>query len=184
MRANELPRTDASAADHYDDRSFGWQKGRIGKVSGLASTDFEFADNGNSSRVSQEGRCCNRPDFERFIGSGDAAVDFGRGGVFLMSGEQNAEAEQTPHFLGAALYLMAGAVAQSVNHALAYGLPVLAFPCGPDRPCHYLEIDYVRQDHTGWLAEHRTNALIDSSLRHLQDFRRKEAILHYPQIGP
>lgn len=82
---------------------------------------------------------------------------------------------------------MAGATGLSVNHALAYGLPVVAFPRGPQGPCHCPVVDYVCQGHAGWLAEHRTNAFnraIDSTLRHLQDFTRREAILHCPQIDP
>lgn len=70
-----------------------------------------------------------------------------------MPGALYGEDALAPLFLGADLYLLAGAAGLSVNHALAYGLPVVAFARGPQGPFHHPEIEYVRHGHTGWLAE-------------------------------
>jgi glycosyltransferase involved in cell wall biosynthesis len=107
------------------------------------------------------------------------------GRSILMPGALYAEADLAPHFLGADLYLLAGAAGLSVNHALAYGLPVVAFPRGPHGPFHHPEIEYLRHGHTGWLAEHNTGesftCAIDAALRHFDDSKRRADILHYAQ---
>lgn len=58
-----------------------------------------------------------------------------------------------PLFLGADLFVLAGAAGLSVNHALAYGLPVLAFRRTPRGPFHHPEICYVLEGVTGWLVD-------------------------------
>lgn len=107
------------------------------------------------------------------------------GRTILMPGAIYAEAELAPHFLGADLYLLTGAAGLSVNHALAYGLPIVAFPRGPHGPLHHPEIEYVRHGHTGWLAESCTDEAfthaIHAALQHFEDRARREAILRYAE---
>jgi glycosyltransferase involved in cell wall biosynthesis len=63
------------------------------------------------------------------------------------------EAELAPHFLGADVYVLGGAAGLSVNHALAYALPIVAFPRSPRGPFHHPEIEYVVPDRSGILVE-------------------------------
>lgn len=63
------------------------------------------------------------------------------------------EAELAPLFMGADLFVVAGAAGLGVNHALAYGLPVVAFRRTPRGPFHHPEICYVIEGVTGWLVE-------------------------------
>jgi glycosyltransferase involved in cell wall biosynthesis len=61
------------------------------------------------------------------------------------------EAELAPHFLGADAYVLAGAAGLSVNHALAYALPVVAFARSTRGPYHHPEIEYVIDGVSGLL---------------------------------
>jgi glycosyltransferase involved in cell wall biosynthesis len=63
------------------------------------------------------------------------------------------ESDLAPLFMGADLFVLAGAAGLSVNHALAYGLPVLAFRRTPKGPFHHPEICYVIEGVTGWLVD-------------------------------
>jgi glycosyltransferase involved in cell wall biosynthesis len=65
-----------------------------------------------------------------------------------MYGEENL----APLFLGADFFVLAGAAGLSVNHALGYGLPVIAYARGKGMPLHHPEIEYVVQDETGILC--------------------------------
>lgn len=64
-----------------------------------------------------------------------------------------AEADLAPLFMAADLCVIAGAAGLAVNHALAYGLPVVAFRRTDRGPFHHPEICYVVEGVTGWLAE-------------------------------
>lgn len=57
-----------------------------------------------------------------------------------------------PHFKGADLFVLTGAAGLSVNHALAYGLPVIAFGRGRGLPLHHPEIEYIVDGVTGLLC--------------------------------
>ena len=62
------------------------------------------------------------------------------------------EQSLAPHFLGADFLVVAGAAGLSVNHALAYRLPVIAFRSGRGMPLHHPEIEYVVPDVSGVLV--------------------------------
>ncbi|MFZ2619875.1 MAG: glycosyltransferase family 4 protein [Alphaproteobacteria bacterium] len=67
------------------------------------------------------------------------------------------EAELAPYFNRSQLYWLMGAAGLGVNHALAYGLPVLAYaPNLPHGPLHHPEIAYVIPHTTGWLVPKAT----------------------------
>lgn len=71
------------------------------------------------------------------------------------------EAELAPHFMGANVFAIAGAAGLSVNHALAYRLPVAAFERGrKGPPYHHPEIEFVIQNVSGLLCrEPRVEAM-------------------------
>lgn len=82
------------------------------------------------------------------------------------------EAQLAPYFLAADLFVFTGAVGLSVNHALAYGLPVVTFRRGPGGPLHHPEIAYVEDGVTGWLVSPATEeAMVDTLRRILADPR-------------
>lgn len=54
------------------------------------------------------------------------------------------------HYNDADIYITLGAVGLGVNHALAYGLPVLCYKDSETGPYHHPEIDYVKEGVTGW----------------------------------
>lgn len=68
------------------------------------------------------------------------------------------EAELAPHFTGADFLVLTGAAGLSVNHALAYHLPILAYRRGPDGPFHHPEIAYVEHGETGLFAQDHSQA--------------------------
>lgn len=69
-----------------------------------------------------------------------------------MAGALYQEVELARHFKGADLFLMPGAAGLSVNHALAYHLPIVAFGRGKGLPLHHPEIEYVVPSETGVLC--------------------------------
>lgn len=76
------------------------------------------------------------------------------------------ESDLAAHFKGADLLLIPGAAGLSVNHALAYNLPVIAFGRGKGLPNHHPEIEYVVPGVTGVLCvEPGPEALADSVVR-------------------
>lgn len=80
------------------------------------------------------------------------------------------ETQLAPYFLAADLFVFTGAVGLSVNHALAYGLPVVTFRRGPGAPPHHPEIAYVEEGVTGWLVSPPTEeAMVDALSRILAD---------------
>lgn len=80
-----------------------------------------------------------------------AGPDLGRGITF--TGALHGERNLAPHFLGADILVMPGAAGLSVNHALGYRLPVLAFARVPDGPRHHPEIEYVVDGVSGLLVQ-------------------------------
>lgn len=67
------------------------------------------------------------------------------------------EADLAPHFLGADFFVIAGAAGLSVNHALAYRLPVVAFERGgKGPPYHHPEIEFVVPNVSGLLCHEPT----------------------------
>jgi len=79
------------------------------------------------------------------------------GEAVLITGALHEERELAPHFLGADLLLMPGAAGLSVNHALAYRLPIVAFNEGAvGGPHHHPEIEYVRAGVSGALVSPAT----------------------------
>lgn len=62
------------------------------------------------------------------------------------------EEDLAPHFLGADFCLIPGAAGLTVNHALAYNLPVVCFARTALGPLHNPEIEYVVDGKTGILA--------------------------------
>lgn len=76
------------------------------------------------------------------------------------------EAALAPYFLTADLFVATGAVGLGVNHALAYGLPVVAFAALPPGQGHHPEIAYVIDDVTGWrVAPFGAEAMSDALAR-------------------
>lgn len=62
------------------------------------------------------------------------------------------EAETARHLLAADLFVIAGRVGLSINHALAYDLPVLAID-GFGGPRHGSEFNYLVEGQTGFIAQ-------------------------------
>ena len=94
------------------------------------------------------------------------------GGSVRFCGALYDERDLAPHFLGADLYLLGGAAGLSVNHALAYGLPVAAFPRTPAGPFHHPEIEYVVHDQTGLLVDrYDTAAMADAVIAAFRNSR-------------
>ncbi len=84
-----------------------------------------------------------------------------------LAGREYQEENLARYFLSADLVVFPGAVGLSVNHALSYGIPVMAFDRVPGGPKHHPEIAYVRDGVTG----HRIPDFSeDALLRALIDF--------------
>ena len=75
------------------------------------------------------------------------------GGRILFTGDLHDESLLAPYFMGADLLLLCGAAGLSVNHALAYQLPVMAFQGTDSGPFHHPEIEYVIAERSGFLVE-------------------------------
>jgi glycosyltransferase involved in cell wall biosynthesis len=73
------------------------------------------------------------------------------GGSLRVLGAMYSEIDLAPHFMGADLLLMPGAAGLAVNHALAYGLPVVTFSRSAEGPRHHPEIEYVVDGWSGVL---------------------------------
>jgi glycosyltransferase involved in cell wall biosynthesis len=85
------------------------------------------------------------PDAERTR----AAAGDQLGRAIIMVGEQYHEERLAGHYLASDLVVFPGAVGLSVNHALAYGVPVLAFERTPQGPHHHPEVAYIVEGTTG-----------------------------------
>lgn len=73
------------------------------------------------------------------------------------------EKELAVYYNRSQLFWLMGAAGLGVNHALAYGLPVLAYaPNLPGGPRHHPEIYYVEEGVTGWLVGNTSmQAMVD-----------------------
>jgi len=121
------------------------------------------------------------PDRERLVAlSGDQL-----GKSIFMLGALHNEEDLAPYFLGADLFLLAGAAGLSINHSLNYGLPVVAFPRSRSGPFHHPEIEYLIHGRTGWLAEDYTEEAfiraVFSASSHFKDKTTREAILDFAE---
>ena len=64
-------------------------------------------------------------------------------------------------FVNSDVVVFTGAVGLSVNHALAYGVPIVAFQKGPKGPFHHPEICYIKDGVTGKLVRgHREEDMV------------------------
>ncbi len=99
------------------------------------------------------------PDIElTIIGDGpcfpailDAVASLPPGAIEL-TGELYDENEIAKCFARADLAVFPGAVGLGVNHALGYGVPVLAYERTPAGPHHHPEIEYVENGISGYLV--------------------------------
>jgi glycosyltransferase involved in cell wall biosynthesis len=82
----------------------------------------------------------------------EAAAGDQLGKSVVLLGASFDEAATARHFLSADMFVMAGRIGLSINHALAYDLPVVAFARGPDGPFHGSEIHYLVDGRTGFLV--------------------------------
>jgi glycosyltransferase involved in cell wall biosynthesis len=88
------------------------------------------------------------------------------GDAVRMVGAVYDDAQLASYFAEADIMVYAGAVGLAVNHALGYGVPVVAYERSREGPFHHPEIAYVRDHATGWrVQDHSEEAmaeLIDS----------------------
>jgi glycosyltransferase involved in cell wall biosynthesis len=82
----------------------------------------------------------------------EAAAADQLGKSILLLGASFDEAETARFLLSADLFVMTGKVGLSVNHALAYDLPVMAFEPGANGPFQGAEFHYVIDGRTGFLV--------------------------------
>ena len=79
-----------------------------------------------------------------------------------MIGEEYDEDRLARLFCASDLVVFSGAVGLSVNHALAYGVPVMAFERTAAGPGHHPEIEYVQDFITGYrVPEYSEDALLE-----------------------
>jgi phosphatidylinositol alpha-1,6-mannosyltransferase len=96
----------------------------------------------------------------------EAAAGDQLGKSVVLVGASFDEAQTARHLLSADMFIMAGRIGLSINHALAYDLPVVAFARGPDGPFHGSEIHYLVDGRTGFLVRDVTT---DAFTRKLED---------------
>jgi hypothetical protein len=79
--------------------------------------------------------------------------------------------------LAADFFVVAGRVGLSINHALAYDLPTLAYDRGPSGPHHGSEFHYLIDGMTGFVVRDTTTAGLTRKLEELfangWDWKRK-----------
>ena len=92
------------------------------------------------------------PERERLMAQAGAQP----GGSIRILGTLYGEADLAPHFMGADFCLIPGAAGLTVNHALAYCVPVVAFARSGSGPLHHPEIEYVVDGKTGVLVPGHT----------------------------
>ncbi|HRK95909.1 MAG TPA: glycosyltransferase family 4 protein [Rhodospirillales bacterium] len=78
-----------------------------------------------------------------------AAAGLELGKSVIMTGAEYDETKLAAYYHSADVAVFSGAVGLSVNHALAYGVPVVAFARTPEGPYHHPEIAYVVDGVTG-----------------------------------
>jgi len=84
------------------------------------------------------------------------------------------EEKVASHFLGADLFVVTGAAGLSVNHALAYGVPVVAFERARFGPYHHPEIEYLVPGLSGILIKHSSPKALSEGI---------EAALHSGELA-
>ena len=94
-----------------------------------------------------------------------AAAGSSLGDSIIMTGAIYEEEELAPYLLSADAVVFTGAVGLSVNHALAYGVPVIAFDRTPTGPHHHPEIAYVVDGVTGLRVPQNTDEALAATLR-------------------
>lgn len=82
-----------------------------------------------------------------------------------MPGAEYDEARLAAYYHSADAAVFSGAVGLSVNHALAYGVPVIAFARTPEGPHHHPEIAYVVDGVTGVRVPAYTDEAMLQALR-------------------
>lgn len=118
-------------------------------VVGLIESFFAFRRKFPGAVLKILGDGPDRPNIE--TAAGDQL-----GKSVILVGASFDEAETARHLLAADLFVMAGRIGLSINHALAYDLPMLAFDRGPDGPHHGSEFHYLVDGLTGFLAREVT----------------------------
>lgn len=87
-----------------------------------------------------------------------------------MVGAEYDEKRLAARFRSSDLIVFSGAVGLSVNHALAYGIPVMAFERTETGPGHHPEIAYVKNGVTGYrVPEYTERALLEGLLKFFAD---------------
>ncbi len=107
------------------------------------------------------------------------------GGSVRMVGAEYEEERLAGYYRSADIVVFPGAVGLSVNHALAHGVPVIAYDRTSTGPHHYPEIAYVVNDVTGMRVPTYTDEAMLEALRSFltrhpdpkADF--SDAIAHY-----
>lgn len=107
------------------------------------------------------------PDAERT--RHEAGNELGRS--IIMTGKVYDEPTLARHFASADVVVFPGAAGLSINHALAYGIPVIAYDRTPTGPGHGPELTYVVDDVTGlrvspYTEEAMLQGLLDFFARH------------------
>jgi glycosyltransferase involved in cell wall biosynthesis len=97
----------------------------------------------------------------------EAAAGDQLGKSVVLLGASLDEAQTARHFVSADMFVMAGRIGLSINHALAYDLPVVAFARGPDGPFHGSEIHYLIDGRTGFLVRDVSTAAFARKLEDL-----------------
>lgn len=107
----------------------------------------------------------------------------GLGSRVHLTGALYNEDEVAQHCIGADFYLLPGAAGLSVNHALAYNLPVIAYSRGPGLPLHHPEIVYVEPGVSGLLcSDPSEDAMASLILRALKDGSLETIRSHLPKF--
>jgi glycosyltransferase involved in cell wall biosynthesis len=96
-----------------------------------------------------------------------AAAGLELGKSIIMPGAEYDESKLAAYYHSADLAVFSGAVGLSVNHALAYGVPVVAFARTPQGPFHHPEIAYVIDGVTGRRVPTYSDEAMIGALREL-----------------
>lgn len=94
-----------------------------------------------------------------------AAAGLELGKSVIMPGAEYDESKLAAYYNSADVAVFSGAVGLSVNHALAYGVPVVAFARTPEGPHHHPEIAYVVDGVTGRRVPTYSDAAMIEALR-------------------
>jgi glycosyltransferase involved in cell wall biosynthesis len=97
----------------------------------------------------------------------EAAAGDQLGRSVVMVGPSFDETETARHMLAADFFVVAGRVGLSINHALGYDLPTLAFDRGPNGPQHGSEFHYLIDGMTGFVVRDTTTTGLTRKLEEL-----------------